>query len=329
MNQSVSFQQLDDWTLEGAYTELNRLVSLHSYAAEFKLSARRRAGAPLAGEWKTRHRGRGIDFEEVRLYQPGDDVRSIDWRVTARSQQPHTRVYREERERPVMLAADMRSSMFFGSRHCFKSVTCASLLSCLAWSALANRDRVGGLVFGDRSHRDIRPRRSKHSVLEWIRQLDRYSHLLSTPCDDPVQSPEGLASLLEKLVHICKPGTAVIIASDFHDFDDQCRKRLFQLSRHTELTLFLISDPLEQQLPVGGRFWVTDGRRRQLLSSDSHHGDALQRRIDQLSQLCGPLAVPLHHLSTADHLLSVLRNLYGQPRRQGALTSTGGGTDDG
>ncbi|MEH6626541.1 MAG: DUF58 domain-containing protein [Motiliproteus sp.] len=331
VTQSISFQQIDEYQVEGAFTNLSQLVSLHRFCADFRLGRRQLGAASQAGEWKTRSRGRGIDFEEVRLYQPGDDIRSIDWRVTARSQQTHTRVYREERERPVILAADMRSSMFFGSQHCFKSVQSAALISSLAWGALANRDRVGGLVFGDQEHRDIRPKRSKHNVLELIRQLDQYSHLLSSPCD-PISEQEGpshsrsMASMLEKLQHVCKPGTAVCISSDFHDFDDHCRKRLFQLARHTEVTLFMISDPLEQQIAARGRFWVTDGVHRQQLSAASHHGEALRQRVQTLAQICAPLGIPLHPISTSDHLLRELRNLYGQQRKPVAAKRGGAGS---
>ncbi|OMH33682.1 DUF58 domain-containing protein [Motiliproteus sp. MSK22-1] len=319
MTQRANVQQIDEYQLEGAYTDLNRLVGLHRFSGDLRLTKHHPGAAAQAGEWKTRFRGRGIDFEEVRLYQPGDDIRSIDWRVTARSQKTHTRVYREEKERPVILAADMRSPMFFGSQNCFKSVLAAALTSCLAWCSLANRDRVGGLVFGDYSHRDIRPRRSKHNVLELIRQLDAYSHLLTSPCPPRMEQPRSLSDLLETLVRICKPGTAVFIASDFHDFDESCRKRLYQLARHVEVTLFLIVDPLEEKLPARGQFWITNGVRRQRLSDSSSHGWVLSQRIEKLEQACGPLGVCLHRFSTGDHLLSGMHRLYG--RRNSPMSS--------
>ena len=136
-----------------------------------RLGRRNRALSVLAGPNKSNFRGRGIDFEEVRNYQPGDDIRSIDWRVTARTGTAHTKLFREERERPVLVAVDQRSSMFFGSSHCFKSVLAAQLASLLAWSALDAGDRVGGLVFNDASHREIRPRRSRKTVLALLSQI--------------------------------------------------------------------------------------------------------------------------------------------------------------
>ena len=115
----------------GAYLELNELIALRFPAKQLKLGRKKRALSNLAGPNKTNFRGRGIDFEEVRRYQPGDDIRTIDWRVTARTGSAHTKLFREERERPVLVVVDQRSSMFFGSSHCFKSVLAGQLAACL------------------------------------------------------------------------------------------------------------------------------------------------------------------------------------------------------
>ncbi len=169
--------QLADVTApaRGAYAELEDLIALRFPARQLRLARRNRALSVLAGPNKSNFRGRGIDFEEVRSYQPGDDIRSIDWRVTARTGSAHTKLFREERERPVLVAVDQRSSMFFGSSHCFKSVLAAQLASLLAWSALDGGDRVGGLVFNDAGHREIRPRRSRKTVLALLSQVAEYN----------------------------------------------------------------------------------------------------------------------------------------------------------
>jgi len=304
----------DQFPLDGAYTRLEQLVALHRFAARLSLSAKRQSGSALAGEWRTHQRGRGIDFDQVRAYQAGDDIRSIDWRVTARRQAPHTKVYREERERPVLLAADLRSPMFFGSQHCFKAVLASALIATLGWIALAGRDRVGGLVFGDHEHRDIRPRRSRHSVLELLQQLHAFSHRLSTPC--PTDPPAPLSALLDKLLHTSRPGTGLYIASDFHDLDHTGEQRLHQLARHSDLTLFLISDPLEYGLPDSDELWIGNGRQRAAVSDLHRPGELLAQRDRRLRELCTRLAIPLHHLSTADSPLPLLQQLYGQ--RSGA-----------
>ena len=149
----------------GAHVELDDLIAMRFPARQLRLARRNRALSALAGPNKSNFRGRGIEFEEVRNYQPGDDIRSIDWRVTARTGSAHTKLFQEERERPVLVAVDQRSNMFFGSSHCFKSVLAAQLAGLLAWSALDAGDRVGGLVFNGATHRELRPRRSRKAVL--------------------------------------------------------------------------------------------------------------------------------------------------------------------
>ncbi|MEH6825670.1 MAG: DUF58 domain-containing protein [Motiliproteus sp.] len=311
---NATLQQFEHLRLEGAYPDLQQMIGLHRYCQQLQLSSLGRKRTALAGERQTRRRGRGMDFEEVRPYQAGDDIRSIDWRVTARTQTPHTKLYREEQERPVLLAADLRSSMFFGSQYCFKSVLCASLMSALSWITLANRDRIGGIVFGDQSHRELRPKRSKHTVLEWIQQLHQFAQQLQTPC--PEQPPQSLHSLLQKLLPICRPGTGLYIASDFHDVDERCYKLLYQLARHADLTLFVLHDPLERHLPATERLWVTDGRQRQLLSMTGMQHSVIDDRLAELQQRCELQGIRVLSLSTEEPLLARLNTLYRSRKRR-------------
>ncbi len=311
---NASTQQFEQLRIEGAYPDLQQMIGLHRWCQQMALSSPGRRQAALAGERQTRRRGRGMDFEEVRPYQAGDDIRSIDWRVTARTQTPHTKLYREEQERPVLLAADLRSSMFFGSQQCFKSVLCATLMSALGWISLASRDRIGGLVFGDQNHRELRPKRGKHSVLEWIRQLHQFAHQLHSPC--PEQPPQALHSLLQKLLPICRPGTGLYIASDFHDLDERCYHLLYQLGRHADLTLFLLYDPLERQLPLSERLWVTDGQQRQPLSATLAQQALIDDRLTALQQSCQQQGIRVLSLGTDDLLLARLHGLYGNRGRR-------------
>ena len=311
---NANLQQFEKIRLEGAYPDLQQMIGLHRCCQQLTFANQGRKQATLAGERQTRRRGRGMDFEEVRPYQAGDDSRSIDWRVTARTQTPHTKLYREEQERPVLLAADLRSSMFFGSQSCFKSVLCATLMSALAWISLANRDRIGGMVFGDQGHRELRPKRSKHSVLEWIRQLQLFANQLSTPC--PEQPPQSLHSLLQKLLPICRPGTGLYIASDFHDLDERCYKLLYQLGRHADLTLFLLHDPLERQLPATDRLWISDGQHRQPLSESLAQQQLVEDRLGGLQQHCQQQGIRVHSLGTDELLLARLHRLYANRSRR-------------
>ena len=314
LHANANVQQFEQIRFEGAYPDLKQMLGLHRWCQQMRFSSQGRRQATLAGERQTRRRGRGMDFEEVLPYQAGDDIRSIDWRVTARTQTPHTKLYREEQERPVLLAADLRSSMFFGSQYCFKSVLCATLMSALGWISLANRDRVGGVVFGDQAHIELRPKASKHAVLEWIRQLYGFAHQLQTPC--PTQPPQPLHTLLQKLLPICRPGTGLYIASDFHDLDERCFRLLYQLSRHADLTLFLLNDPLERQLPVTEQLWVTDGQQRQSLSAVNTEQGLIEKRLASLQQRCQPQGIRVLSLGTEDLLLARLQSLYSNRGRR-------------
>ena len=128
---------------------LQELIALRAQARGFSLLPRQPVGSLLAGRYDSRLRGRGLTFEELRHYQQGDDVRTIDWKATARLRSPQVRVYTEERERPVLLVVDQRRPMFFGSRRAMKSVTAAEVAALGAWRALSAGDRVGGIVFNE------------------------------------------------------------------------------------------------------------------------------------------------------------------------------------
>lgn len=297
----------------GAYTDITALLALRFAAQELSLVSPRNSQANLSGGSRTRFRGRGMEFEEVRVYQAGDDIRSIDWRVTARTQVPHTKLFREERERPTFIVADQRANLFFGSQRCFKSVLCARLAALVGWAALANSDRVGALVFGNDAHSDIRPRRSKHAVLELIHQLHQYNSALSSPLIR--HRHVTLASMLEDTRRLAKPGSAVFFISDFQDFDAACEEQLYLLARHTDVTLFHVSDPLEKVLPNRGLLTISDGQNHtQLAAGDNSlrrdYERQFQNRFAHLQQCCHYLKIPLFAFSTADDEVEQIRAIY-------------------
>lgn len=302
----------------GAYTQLNDLIALRFPARQLHLGRRRRALSQLAGPNKSNFRGRGIDFEEVRSYQPGDDIRTIDWRVTARTGSAHTKMFREERERPVLLVVDQRNSMFFGSSHCFKSVLAGHLAGLLAWSALQGGDRVGGLVFNDESNQEIRPRRSRKTVLALLSQIAAYNSALPL---SPSGSDDSFASMLTHLRRIARPGSSVFVISDFRGAStERAQEHLFELAKHTELTAVACNDRLESDLPRAGTYAVTDGTQR----SELHTADRLLRRRyhdqlleqrDVLRSNLLRLGVPLLQASTNHTPFGLLLQFYGDRRR--------------
>ena len=298
----------------GAYCELPDLIGQRHHGQRLNLLRRNPALSLLSGPNKSNFRGRGIDFEEVRAYQAGDDIRSIDWRVTARTGTAHTKVFREERERPVLLVTDLRNGMFFGSRNCFKSVLACHLTALLGWAALIQGDQVGGLVFGDRQHQEVRPRRSRHAMLTLLNLLVQRNRQL--PAEAGVASDLSFGNALMELRRIARPGSSVYLLSDFRGaMDERARDNLYHLSRHTEINALHCSDPLESELPAAGHYRVTDGRRSTALFTGNRSlcerfQQDYRQRLEQLKKEYGKLGIPVLELSTAQRPLDQLLPLY-------------------
>jgi uncharacterized protein (DUF58 family) len=306
--------------LTGAYIDLATLLGARFAAKDLKLQQRRKALSLLAGPNKTNFRGRGIDFEEVRAYQAGDDIRTIDWRVTARSGKAYTKLFREERERPVLVVTDQRQSMFFGSQQCFKSVMACYLGALIVWSGLQNSDRVGGLVFGNRVQREIRPRRSRQSALALMHLMLEYNQQLNKNSGIGLSSVNHLDSTLIELRRIAKPGSAIYLISDFAGFnDDNVQKHLHQLSKHCEITGLFVYDPLERELPPPGQYTVTDGSQRRLIRTGGTHSrerytHSFDSNLKNLHTDLGKLGIPLIEVGTEQAPLERLMHYYGARR---------------
>ncbi len=311
----------DNAPASGAYIGLPALIEQRFGASKLDLGQRKRALSLLSGPNKTNFRGRGIDFEEVRAYQPGDDIRTIDWRITARTGAAHTKLFREERERQVLVCVDQRSGMFFGSRTCCKSVLAARLSSLIAWASLQRGDRVGGLVFSEADHREIRPKRSRRSVLAFLNAIHDMNTALPLP---PRERPLVFADMLVELRRIARPGSALYLVSDFSGaLEDDALEHINRLARHLEITAIHCSDPLERELPDSGTYAVTDGRSRaRLYTGDRRLREAFherfQQRLDTLQQALGKLGIPMIEASTGDSPLTLLQDYYagtGERRR--------------
>ena len=306
--------------LKGAYIQLEDMIAARFAAKDLKLQQRRKALSQLAGPNKTNFRGRGLDFAEVRAYQSGDDIRSIDWRVTARTGKAYTKLFQEERERPMLVVTDQRQPMFFGSQHCFKSVTACYVSALLAWSALQQGDRVGGLVFGNEDQQEIRPRRSRQSALALMHSLLDYNQKLNRQSGLAVDHGQRLAEVLGELRRISKPGQAIYLISDFAGFNnEQVQKHLFQLSRHCEITALLTSDPMEAELPPPGFYTISDGAQRQSLFTGGKVRDQYQKQyqehISGLHRSLAKIGIPLIELGTTQAPLQQMLKYYGTQRR--------------
>ena len=270
----------EPWILSGAYVSLDDLTRLRVRAAR-GLSA---AAAPWHGARAAPVRGRGMDFDEVRPYQPGDDLRSIDWRVTARKGKPHTKVFREERERPTLVVVDQTRSMFFGSHGRLKSVLAAEIAAVTAWRALAAQDRVGGLVLGNGAVRVFKPLRREAAVLRVLAALVEANRALRAD-PRPTEGDHGTTPaggdawwrLVPPLLRIAGVNHRIVVVSDFlgastapPDAHATALDALAGIARHNEVELHFVHDPLERDLPPAGRYHVADAERRQAFDS----GDA-------------------------------------------------------
>jgi len=255
--------------LRGVSVSVDELIALRGVKLPMR-TARSVAHAQYAGTRLSRLRGRGVDFAEVRLYQPGDDVRSIDWRVTARKAKPHTKVYREERERPTLIVVDQSRAMFFGSRARMKSVAAAECAALLAWHAVDGGDRVGGVVYDETGEHAFKPFRSARAVVRLLGRIASSNGALLDTSTRP-GAPRHLPAVLTHLVRVARNGHRIYLISDFDRFDDDDDRQIRRLARHNTLVLIHVSDPLERELPPPDRYAVTDGVARTVLSTADRH----------------------------------------------------------
>src|SRR5262245_3180181 len=242
----------------GVYASLPELLRLEYRARRASFRARQPVRSLLAGRHGSRLRGRGLDFEEIRAYLAGDDIRAIDWRVTARTGVPHTRVFTEERERPAILVVDQRLAMFFGTRLNLKSVTAAEAAALTAWRVFLSGDRVGAVVFDDAGFTALRPQRSRGHVVRILEAIVAKNSALRA--DSEVQpSPGTLNQALELARSLVGHDYLVVVASDFDGADQETRRLVLALSEHNDVVAMVVHDPSSQELPERGRVVVTGG----------------------------------------------------------------------
>ncbi len=300
------------------WPSIDELIALRREVSGRPLQPRVPARSLLAGAHHSRFRGRGMDYLESRIYQPGDDIRTLDWRVTARSGKVHTKVYHEERERPVMLLVDFTPSMFFATRGRFKSAVAARAAAWLGWATARHGDRVGALLFnGD--HREVRPRSGDKGVLRLIHELvvgaDPRAGLSETP------RPGALNEALRRLRRVARPGSLVVLLSDFHGADDQTGQLVGHLRRHNEMLAVRIVDVLEQLPPPPDLYPVTDGKEHGWLdlrdpARQAEYRALFEQRHRRVAELLKAQAVPLVEMSTTDEPAELLgRWLSGMARR--------------
>lgn len=241
------------------YTNLRALVRLRYGSQGFNYLPRQPVRSMLSGRRRSRLRGRGLDFDELRHYRPGDDIRTMDWRVTNRTGKPHVRVYTEERDRPVIAVVDQRLPMFFGSQKKMKSVVAAEVAALTAWRVLAVGDRIGAILFNDSNTLEAKPTRNERKVMGWLGDLTVMNNDLSV-APNRSSNPQGLAQALQLLERSIGHDYLVVLISDFYGWDENTIKTIRRISQHNDIICSLVFDPLERDISNANSLVVSDGK---------------------------------------------------------------------
>jgi len=272
-------------SLEAVRVSMPALIGLNQAAAGLTLS-NVRMHAQMSGEYLSRFKGRGMEFAESRPYEPGDDARNLHWRIMARTGKPFTKLFREERERPVFVWVDLRNRMFFGTRGAYKAVVAARAAALVAWAANQHGDRIGGVILSDGVHHEIKPGRGKAAVLHILKSIvghpawDHHDHT----GDDSRSAHEAMI----RLRRVVRPGSLVFLLSDFANLDTATETSLAQLARHNQLMMMQIYDKIEAKLPPPGNYRLSDGADEFVLDTTDPQYRALytkrfEARLDHVS----------------------------------------------
>jgi len=311
-----------DTKMPGVYIDLDDLIALEYRGRKVSFLPRQPVHSLLSGRFASRMRGRGLNFEEIRDYRSGDDIRSIDWKVTARLQKPHVRVFNEERDRQALLVVDQRLSMFFGSRLAMKSVTAAEAAAIGAWRVLGVGDRIGAIVFNDRDLVEIKARRSRATVLQILTSIVTQNRALGVG-RGIAAAPSMLNTALEHATRRALHDASVIVISDFDGADDATRRMIGAMTQHNDVVALLVHDPLQSDLPASASMIVTDGELQIELevgraSVRKSIEQATEARLGRVFAWTHELGIPVLPLSAAEETAPQLRRLLGaMPLRHG------------
>ncbi len=279
-----------------------------------------RVNSLQTGAYVSHFRGRGMEFDESRPYQPGDDPRSIDWRVTARSTTAYTKLFREERERPVLIVVDLRANMHFATRGCFKSVNASRAAALLSWAAHQRGDRLGGLIFGETTHRELKPRLGRQAALRYLHELVEHPDWTSRYRAPGTSGEQPFTQAMSSLRRVARPGSLVVVLSDFHDLSRAAQSYLSSVARHNEVLAVFLNDPLERHLPPPGRYRLVSKDDELAIDTFAkpardEYQKAFEERSQQLDSFCQRYGIHLLPLSTEDDPVAALQTALGRRSR--------------
>ena len=307
--------QKSDAQTSGIYVQQDELVRLQHKASGFSFLPRQPVHSILSGRHASKLRGRGLNFEELRNYLPGDDTRNIDWKVTARTRTPYVRVYTEEKDRTVWLLIDQRVGMFFGSRQRMKSVVAAEVAAISAWRVLSVGDRVGALVFDDSEVSVIPPHRSRERVMQILKQVVKKNHALSA---NPDLKPDAgkLNEALKQVSHLARHDCLVCLITDGDGVNSETRRYITRLSEHNDVLTALVYDPLEKEMPSAGRLrFANDVGQLEADTSNRKLRLAFQnefeKKLERIQSASRRFSIPVLTLDTFTPVADQLRDAFG------------------
>ena len=295
------------------------MVETRHHARQFNLSSIKKASSAISGLHDSRFRGRGMDYQESRIYQAGDDIRNMDWRVTARTGDAHTKLFQEERERPTYLVVDTNSSLHFGTKTQFKSVLASKIAALLGWSSVQQGDRIGVLTYGTNGVHIVKATAGKRGMMTLMSHLIKaFEPAQEQANQQGTQQQHNLDQALKQLRTIIRPGSMVILVSDFYALGEDAKKQLLQLRKHNDVLAIKVSDPFENQMPLPALYGIkTDQRPRVLDSKNSRMQEKLLskqlRHIQSLKDNIIKAGVPLIAIQTNDAWVNTLKNGLSNP----------------
>jgi uncharacterized protein (DUF58 family) len=297
------------------YANLDDLVRLQFRASGFSFLPRQPVHSILSGRHASKLRGRGLNFEELRNYLPGDDTRNIDWKVTARTKEPYVRVYTEEKDRTVWLLVDQRIGMFFGSRERMKSVVAAEVAAISAWRVLSAGDRVGALVFDDSEVAIVPPHRSRERVMQILKQVVEKNHALSANAGLEPNAGK-LNEVLKQASILARHDCLICLITDGEGIDPETREHITRISEHNDVLVAFIYDPLEQEMPAAGRLRFADAKGQ--LEVDTSSGklrrafkSAFEQKLERMESASRRFSIPVLPLQTTRPVPDQIRDALG------------------
>ncbi|UXX78778.1 DUF58 domain-containing protein [Reichenbachiella carrageenanivorans] len=295
------------------FTSLRELLEMERFAQMMSLLAnKQKVKSVLGGKHASKLRGRGLDFEEVRNYVKGDDIRNIDWKVTARTKQTHTRVFSEEKEKPALIIVDQSKPMFFGSQKRTKSVVAAELAAVSAFRVLKQGDRVGGVVIADQGVDIIQPKRDRRNILRFFEKIVSRNQGLRESVVS--KSEDLLKDAMAKIRNIVTHDYLVVVISDFNKYSPDIVRFISQIAQHNDVILAKVTDPMERDIPTakfvaGDRDTQVsvDGKHKPLRE---HFETGFEKDYQQFQTQMKKHRIPVFSINTVESIDDQLKEVF-------------------